>query len=78
MTKKDYALQRMGHGNIFPTHVRMNRCISGLASGGLIFSKDWIRTGFNAVQGRAVYDVVILFDVHQARWIRERQIHQAV
>jgi predicted DNA-binding transcriptional regulator YafY len=37
--------------------------------------EDWIRTGFNAVQGRTVSNVVILFDAYQARWIRERQIH---
>jgi predicted DNA-binding transcriptional regulator YafY len=38
--------------------------------------EDWIRTGFNAVQGKSVDEIVILFDAYQARWIRERQIHQ--
>jgi predicted DNA-binding transcriptional regulator YafY len=38
--------------------------------------EDWIRTGFNAVQGRTVHEVAVLFDAYQARWIRERQIHK--
>lgn len=38
--------------------------------------EEWIRDGFQAEHGETVQEVVIWFDALQARWMRERQIHE--
>jgi len=38
--------------------------------------EEWIRDGFQAEHGETVQEVVIWFDALQARWMRERLIHE--
>ncbi len=39
-------------------------------------AEEWIRNGFQAEHGETVREVAVRFDARQARWIRERQIHE--
>jgi predicted DNA-binding transcriptional regulator YafY len=67
-------------GEIRTFHLERIRSMQALQTGFLIppgfNSEEWIRDGFQAEHGDTVREVAIRFDTRQARWIRERQIHE--